>query len=355
MAHVESAPVKQLGVVRLDSFTGATDDDKLTAALAYVTQQTHQPAVQLPGREVTFTQQRTPFSGLRILGAAGRGPKNLELAGGKYVPAKVTLNTGGPWWTGTGTYYDIYIADAAFQYGSGASFWAQPSGTLYSCEFASLTHYGAAGVFGSAGAKALMTQVIFSGHWTVLGCTDIPFHIGGSDNNLWTAGYLNIQGPSAVGGNGRPLVWCDWMQKTNVANVYATAVNGWRGVKVDGGAGGYGLNFTGCRTEGANDGNRCDGNAFLVHGGGVSIRDHWAANAMAAPASSEHGVVEVTGGDVAIDRICYNHGGTPATVPLVYCSGGTVRIAAAASSTGEPLYVKAAGGTVTTDSSVTTG
>ena len=332
--------------VHLDSFSGASDDLKLTAFFTAWAGHANPPTLMLTGRNFTFATTRTPFNGLRIEGDT-QGPKNLELSGPP-VPAKVTLNCGtgsSSWFNGTGTYYDIYIGNIAFQYQSGASFWYQPTGTLYACQFHSLTHYGCRNVFGNGATKALLTQTIFSGHWTVLGNTHIPFLLGGSDNNLWTEGYCNLQGSGTTAGAGQFLFIADSLQKTNVANLYLTAVNGWRGIKAMGTSGAHGLHFTGCRTEGAGTGNQLAGNAVRITGGGVTLRDHWCAYAMSSP-SSENGVIEVTGGNVLIDRLTYTRGVTATSVPLVYVSGGSAEIRSCDSSTSESIALEAAGGTI---------
>ncbi|MDB5181094.1 MAG: hypothetical protein JWO54_857 [Candidatus Saccharibacteria bacterium] len=343
------------GIVQLDSFAGANDDAKLTAALDYVQNQTFMPAIQLPARIVTFSQTRTPFSGLKIIGPGpGSGPKNLELSSGKFTYGRVSLNVGtgtNAWWYGTGTYYDIYFGNVAIQYPSGGQFWHQPSGTLYACEFHSLTHYGANHVFGTPAAKALMTQVLFSGHWTCLGLRDVQFTIGGSDNTFWMAGYINIGPGSATLGNGRYQMVFDTLGKSNIGDIYVTSEWGWRGVKISGS--GSGLTLNAPRLEGRNASTPCDGNVLRITGGnGVTIVNPWIAYGMDSPDPTEHGMIEVTGGNVFIDRPVYNRGTAATSVPLVYCSGGKVEVRYAASSTNEVMYVDGAGGTVLTDSSV---
>ena len=342
------------GIVQLDSFTGATDDDKLTAALSYVQAQTFMPAIQLPARQVTFSQTRTPFSGLKIIGAGpDTGPKNLELSSGKFVAGRVNLNVGtgvNSWWYGTGTYYDIYIGNIAMQYSSGGQFWHQPSGTLYACEFHSLTHYGANHVFGTPSAKALLTQVLFSGHWTCLALRDVQFTIGGSDNTFWMGGYLNIGPGSATLGNGKYQIVFDSLSKSNIGDIYVTSEWGWRGVRIGGNSTGLTLNAP--RLEGRNANTPCEGNVLRITGGnGITIVNPWIAYGMSDPDATEHGLIEVTAGNVFIDRPVYDRGNLAASVPLVYCSGGKTEIRYAASSDNDTMYVSG-GGTILNDTSV---
>jgi hypothetical protein len=342
------------GVVFLDDFGGtrATDDDRLTAALSYCAAQSQAPTLQLPARPLRFTKQRVPYSGMKIVGASGPGSKNLEVGGGHWVSAIVTIGGGQPWWNATGlTLYDVYFGDIAFRYEAGTSFWDHQSGTLWASEFHSLTHYGSAGVFGSTSRKALLTQVNFTGKWDVHACTETPFHIGGSDCDFWTGGSLNME--SEEPGNGNPLFWCDYLSNTNIGPVYITSPDGWRGILVNGSLGtgkGFGLNIWGVRCEGRSQSIRAYGNLLRVTGGGVSVRDIEVARPMSQPLGSEHGAIEITGGDVSIDGICYDRAGYDG--PMVYVSGGTCRVSNAKSTTGDTMVVKHAGGTVTADDSV---
>jgi len=362
------------GVVQLDSFVGATDDAKLDAALSYAGAQTRIPAIQFSNRLTTLnTVGRIPFNGMKLIGPGGSaGPKNLELNSGKYVTHQVRLNVGNgtsSWFNGTGSIYDVYIGDLAFQGGgSVAQFWHQASGTLYACQFHALTHYNFKHVFGTPAAKALMTQVVFSGHWTCLNFWDTPFTIGGSDNNFWMSGYINM-GPSQsdqqVGG-GKFQFSFDGVGKTNVGYMYVSCNNGWRGIRISGNSGNA-LNFYGGMYEGykpsgvqANGQSlRCDGSLIRVEGGGNAFFGPWIAFGMDKPDANNHGLVEILGGDTAFYRPTFALGATPESTPMVYASGGTVTVRDAAPATLNSTWtqaplVTAAGGTIRSDDSVRT-
>lgn len=343
-------PAKPVG---MDTFDGATDDDKLTAALTYAATQTHRPPIQLPYRPLRFTRQQIPYSGMRLYGTSGRGPKNLEIAGGQYVPATISVGGGAPWWNGNGqTLYDVYLDDLAIQYDLGSSFWDQQAATLYASEFHALTHYGAAGVFGSNTRKALLTQVHFTGTWQVQGFTETPFNVGGSDNDLWHYGFVNVE--SQRPGGGWPMLRLDYLTNSTVERIYLSCPQGWRGIEVNGGIGtakGYGLILNGLVSEGHSQANPAHGNLLRINGGGVSISNLTLARPMTNPDPDEHGAVEVLAGDVSLDSPFYDRAGYPG--PMVYQSGGTLRITNAKSVTGEPMLVHSVGGTLRTDDSVT--
>lgn len=351
-------PPEQVGIVGLDTFAGATDDDKLTTALSYLGAQTliHKPTLVLPrGRDCTFTQAgRKPFSGLRIDGGAPAGPLNMEI--GSTLPYRIHVNTGGPWWDSTGlNVQSTWFGHFACHYGAGARFWRSnyaAGGTApYPIEFEHHAHYGGAGVFGTYAEKCTFTQAVFSGHWATMAFTDTPYHLGGSDMDLWPAGMHNIE--SQQPGNGKPAIWADYLSNTNIGPVYLTSPKGWRGVLVDGDVAetkGCALSIARMRIEGHNSSNPAYGTLLRVRGGQVSVRDTKVAWAMTQLAADELAPIQVEGGDVSLDGLFYDQstwGG-----PMVHVSGGTCRVTNAKSITRQPMVVRNAGGTVTADQSV---
>jgi hypothetical protein len=312
----------------LSTFSGATDDAKLTNALSYAAAQTRIPPIRfLENRQYgPFTTTRTLFSGLKLIGYQG-GPKIFELASGAYTPNNLLINCGtgtSSWWVGTGSIYGVYMAGLTCNStNANTQFLAHESGTLYACEFNNLTHFGFKHVLGRPAAKCLMTQVVTSGHWTTLGGHDVQYTFGGSDNQLWVAGYCNI-GQFTVAGADRYFFEFSTMWKTNVGRLYITANNDWRGTKVSGS--GEGLHFWGTSFEGLS-GEPCNGTLLRIEGGRVAVHGPWLAYAMGAPSSGENGVVQVTGGHVVIDTPTYAFAPTVAeSVPMVYQSGGVLAV-----------------------------
>lgn len=347
------------GVILLDSFEGS-DDDKLDAALAYAASRSQIPYIQFPARTVTLNRGgRTPFSGMKLIGPNSPGPKNLEISGGKPVNHRVMLGSGvgtgaNALFSGAGSLYDVYVSNLAFQGTYTQQFWDQPTGTLYACEFNSLTFYGLKHVFGRPGAKALMTQVIFTGHWTNLAFRDTQYTIGGSDNTFWLSGYLNLH--SSEQGGGRFAAVFDACSKTNVGDIYSTSQNGWLGVRCIGNS--RGLTFWGSRLEGRNASTPCDGSTFRVDGGSVTLIAPWIAYGMGNPTANggnSGGVVHITGGNVAIERPVYEQANSvPDSTPLVYISGGKVDVSRAFnhSSVDGTVVVRRVGGQANVDGTV---
>jgi hypothetical protein len=319
----------------LSTFSGATDDAKLTTALAYV--QAQQTAVgRTPAILFTenrqygpFTTTRTLFNGLRMVGYPG-GPKNFEISSGQPVQNNLQVNCGtgtSSWWVGNGaSRYDVYFSGLTLtSTNANTQFLAQEDNTLYACEFNNLTFYGFKHVLGRPAAKCLMTQVVLTGHWTTIAIQDTQYTMGGSDCELWNGGYNNMQASTTVAGADRYQIELSAMSKTNVGKIYCTSENNWRGVKVTGSS--QKLTFFGTVFEGRNAATPCVGTVLRIEGGNVSVRDPWLAYAMSAPDAGENGVIHVTGGDVIVDGPAYERAtGVAETVPLLYQSGGRVHI-----------------------------
>jgi hypothetical protein len=342
----------QPGIVQLESFPGASDDAKLDAALTYAAAQTYIPTIQFPARTLNLSKSRVPFSGMKLIGPAGHGPKNLELASGKYTNGKVRLTCGSgssSWFVaGSQNLYDIYIGNMAFHGNATSQFWEQSAGTLYACQFHSLTHYGFKHVFGSPASKALFTQVIFSGHWTNIGAQDTQFMIGGSDNALWRDGYINIDNAGIF--PGRYQIIFSSLSNTSLGYVYLTCSGGTRGLLVEGSA--SDVTFFGGTYEGYKSYDPAPGNLVRVTGGNVAFYGTRFGQAMGSPDASEHGFVEVTSGNVLLHRPIFDPGSTGASVPLAYVSGGKLEVQSAVGTTRTP-GVQRVGGTLVNDSSVT--
>lgn len=332
--------------VLLDSFAGATDDDKLTAALAYQSSTDGRPPILLGARSYTFNQTRNLYSGLKIIGATS-GPKNMELSSGAFVPTQITLGASitsgtGSWWVPPGAggdVYDVYMANFGVQGNSGSSvhqFLDYPigTGTMYACEFHSLSFNFMRGVFGRKDRKCAITQVVFSGHWTANNLWDTQFYLGGSDNQLWVGGMINI-GPSSSAlqtgtyADGDYELIFDGLSKTDVGYIYMSALNGWRGLKI-GSTNSWGLSFFGGTYEGYNSStSRAPGTVIRIEGGQGTFFGPRVGQAMASPDVAEGGYVHITGGEWNFIGPQFYRGSTADTVPVIYQAGGRLMVTGA--------------------------
>lgn len=354
-----------VGAVTLDSFSGSTDDDKLTNALSYAAAQSQIPAVVMPTTRVpTFNQGgRTAFSGMKIVGGPG-GNRNPELAGGKYVSSMVRLRCGNgtsSWFVGSGSIYNVYVANIGFNGSSNTQFWHHPAsgGTLYSCRFESLGFDLFKHVFGTPSAPIGFTQVELTGHWTANNAWDQQFTIGGSDNQLWFDGYINMgtgQSAALAGDNTKWYMHFSGLSNTQVGYTYLSGLNGYNCLRVSGNSDGLhifapvleGYKATGTAADGthtlANPGNvlRLEGGSGAVYGGNFG-------QAMAQAPSGHNGVIQITGGEWNFYSPNFYKGAMAESVPMIHQSGGRVAVFAptrrqSESWTARPGY-KTTGGT----------
>lgn len=314
------------GVVQMDSFSGANDDAKLRAAMSYAAAQTYIPAIQLPARSITFnTGGLTPYSGMRIIGPiSADGPKDQELAGGKYTNHEVILNVGtgaSSWFNGTATYYNIYIGNIAFfNPDTNSQFWNQPNSSgagLYACQFHGLSFYGFEYIFGNPSVPCAMTQVTFTGHWEVIAFTNTAFTLVGSDCDLWSSGYLNISSSHAPPSNGTPLILMPLIEKTKIGYTYITTAPGWVGASFGGGAHAvswYGPTFEGLSSIPATYPLLNVGGGYLTIYGG---RFHYLK-----PASGVNGVITQSGGQLTLDSPTWDNSSDTSAFPFVYQTAG---------------------------------
>jgi hypothetical protein len=277
----------------------------------------------LPGRQITFNQGgRTPYNGMRIIGPLGAGgPKDPEI--GNIMNHNVILNVGNgvnSWFNGTQTYYDIVFENIAFQEGNpNAQFWNQPNTTgagLYGANFHSLTFYGFQSVFGSPSVPCAMTQVTFSGHWEVLAFHNTAMTIVGSDNDFWSAGYLNISTAGATPASGTPLLSFPILERTKIGYTYITVFPGWSGASFGGGGHGvswYGPTFEGMWNQPATH------ELLKMAGGYLTIyagRFHYID-----PAAGVNGAIVQSGGHLSLDHATWDDSSHPGTVFLYQTAG----------------------------------
>ncbi len=338
------------GTRSLDSFSGANDDAKLTAAITWQQGATGMPAIRLGARTHTFNQTRQLYSGLKLVGTIA-GPQNLEQSSGQFVStrinlgASVTSGTSSWWVTPGGNLFDIYMANFAVQGNAGSSvhqFIDVTSGTLYASQFHALSFNFMRGVFGRKDRKCLMTQVIFSGHWTANNLWDTQFNLGGADNQLWVGGYINI-GPSSsplqtgtYADNDYQLLF-DNLTKTDVGYIFTSSLNGWRGLKVTGNSG-HGLRFFGGTFEGyksSNDNLAAPGTVIRLEGGSGAFFGPSIGQAMQSPDAAEGGPVHMTGGEWTFYSPNFYRSPMADTQPCIYHSGGRLLVMGATRHEGE--------------------
>jgi hypothetical protein len=305
--------------IYLDALGTGSDDTKLTAAMT--AQQSNAgtslnyPPIILPNRPLSFTIPRSLYSGLKIVGPYGTGQKNPELAGGNYVGPEVTLggtigNGTSSWWNGTGSIYDVYMADFSVQGSQGSGvhqFLDQPSGTLYACEFQSLSFNFMGGVFGNDSRKCLMTQVALTGSWTMNNAWGTQINAGGSDCIFFMDSFNNIgvSGSSAQTGSlTKYFLRLDSLE-AQIGKIYISTMNGWRGILISGAGtiidmhGSIIEGFKPTRQNGLLSGPG-PGSQVKITGGVVSMHGCKIGQGLDNPDVTEQGLLDISGGEVSL-------------------------------------------------------
>jgi hypothetical protein len=320
---------RAVSVWQIDSFTGATDDDKHVAAWDAARAAARKPVLQYPAR--TFGPLSTPvaaFSGMRAIGPDGNdGVKNQEISAGALVNHKVSVTTGSgasSLFVQSASISDVVFANISFTGSSTSQWWHNTNSAtynIYPAQFHSLSFDGFLNVLGNDANKFTCTQTVFSGHWTVLNYSGTPLHIGGSDNSLWMSGYLNSNSPASVAGAGKPILHLDWMEKTNVGYIYLTAENAWTGLRVTGPIA-RAVRFYGGVFEGRSSTNLATYPVIELLGGRTSFYGPDLGYVTTAS-----GVITQSGGVTEIYSPHYRMGsGVAATYPLFYQTGGIAHI-----------------------------
>jgi hypothetical protein len=337
------------GVVEVDSFPGATDDDKLAAALAHAAAQTNKPTIRFRHGKTTLTRTVVAFTGMRLLGAGGGVAVEQPRGGNPYStlidwrgtdPAK-------PWllWP-SGQTFGTFVGHMAIQ-GTATSTIigaASSSAVAWRSVFRDLGMANMAHAIGSPTAKFLMTACTWDGDWNINNIRGAyGIRIGGSDNAINT-GTLLLDSPTSLNANVAAHLWCDYLEKTDIRGLYITAEGTPAGVRVTGNAGTEPVTFWAPRVEGRNAGQPCKGPVIRIEGGDVNIIAPWLAYSLTE-------TVRVTGGDVLIDAPTFGRAtNTPSTAPAVAQTGGVLRVVNARRS---PLVTRT-GGTLTHDGTIRT-
>lgn len=329
-----------LGYAPLDSFSGASDDAMLTAAMSYAAAQTHPPIIKLSNRSYVFNGSRTPYDGLRIEGP-GKLANSEQSDVNMYT--KITV-TGAPFWlNASAAVGNCYLGGFAAIGNSTTSF-IGGTGQWNGLHMRDVSFHSFLSVCGSQSQKMLLSCCLFDGWWQIQGCYNGAVHIGGSDSRLWTGYGCLIDASQAynTAGNaaGQYHFWFNFMDNTTVGPLYITATGLWGGVRVSGPVYNSSTSpsnrgqvcISGAAIEGQSISAPCYGAVVRVDGGSLKLRDSYIGRAMSNPSAMGHspadaGYIHVTGGSVLIDGCTFDrYTGQAETVPVVYNNGGHVRV-----------------------------
>lgn len=163
------------------------------------------------------------WDGMAIKALADPGPK---LAMNPPVPCELNCQFTGPLLTGPGNVQGVLLSNLTQLGNATAYLWRQTAGSLSAAMLESISLYGTNGGIGNDVAGVAGYQVFITGHWEVHGIRGTPFRPKGSE---WFAlgAWVNADAPDDVPGNGRPIWWCDQLEKSNLLGLYLTGRNGW--------------------------------------------------------------------------------------------------------------------------------
>lgn len=342
------------GLVWVDSFAGASDDARLTAAMTAVAAETYPRGIAHSNRLYTYnTTSRVPFEGMRIVGP--RGYSNPERGGGHHA-WEARLTGSGPWFAAGSQTFSVTFENMVLNGNNNSNVYFL-SGNYYCLAIHNLYSSGMKSVFGTLTDKLLITASSWWGDFEMNNAYDCQLHVGGSDNRLFMDGGL-IDSGAGYGGSGNAHMWFDGTDKTRVGALYFTAEADWSAIRVSGNAAdttgnnqGGPVVFTGCTIEGRNESQPCYGSLVRVEGGVAKFRDCDFNFAMSSPATMGHtpadaGVLMHTGGKLEVLGANYDRAtGVAATVPFVYTTGPS----SLAKVTVEDVTTTARGGTWTSN------
>lgn len=320
------------GVVQADSFPGASDSAKMTAAMTYAAAQTYRPWIQLPAREFnTGSTSYDMYNGMKICGPGiANAPKNPEAAGG-------VANQVGTWRTscGTGansllrastTIQSVAVCNVSFHLPGNASqvFRASGGNGCYPSVFHNLNMFGGPYFFGNPTEKFLTTQMTFSGHWQFTVNIDTPMTLGGGDCNLWVGGYANVDGVQGSGA-GKPVIELSGFGKSNVGTIYMTNRTDWTGIRINNTSDKM-LSFFGGMYEGQAQANLSTRPVFDIQGGTNNFYGIYTGQ-VSDVSGTVNGVIHQSGGAANFFGGSYYRGAAvSAAFPWLYQTGGTARI-----------------------------
>lgn len=348
LASVSGVPA----VVQIDSFSGANDAAKMSAALTYGNAQTYKPWLQLPSRTFdTGSASFDMYQGMKILGpGVANAPKNQEIANSTQTGTwRSTCGTGAnSLLRASTTIQSVAVCNVSFWLPSQTSqvFRASGGSGAYPSVFHNLSMYGGPYFFGNPSEKFLTTQMVLSGHWQLTVDIDTPFTFGGSDCSFWMSGYCNADsGPG--NGAGKPVITFDSVGKSNVGFLYMTNRADWTGVKIVGDSTRE-LSFFGGAYEGYSTGNATRP-VFDIQGGTVNLYGIYTGQV--ASTGSANGVIHQSGGQLNVYGGTYLRDEAVATFPWLYQTAGTAKfygIPQCAAGAAEQLRVRWSDGSTTT-------
>lgn len=316
-----SVALAQLGVVPLDSFSGATDDIKMANAMTYIGAQTYKPTLVLANRSHSFANNYPlTIKGFRLSGPLG-GMEREFSSQCKVNVTGTSLFSVDPAATPSAGAKDFQVRGITFS-GNGSNYFLAPVADLAAGPILVDATFREGGWINfKTVMQARHLRVHIEQMYTNAG-TDTQFYLAGSDNEYWTEGksYLSAIAMTAT----QYYIRFAHMSRTTVGEVYITPQVS-PAVRVEGSYGD--LYFVRTRFDGTGRNTSTTwemGPAIQITGGaGIGIVNCQFFNTSVGGAGTK-GIIQITGGADHLVSGCNFIGGaaqtssTPTTRPAVY-------------------------------------
>ncbi|MEU6033962.1 hypothetical protein ABZ801_00985 [Actinomadura sp. NPDC047616] len=345
------------GVVALESFSGATWDDKFSAALSYAAAQTYRPVIALPNGGIELSRgPYTLFDGLRLTGPLGAPEREFATRG----PQCVVTVSKAPLFAMPTSVRSISMQNIQYRASGSVDWMVRETDFANGPIMSDAVFYDVGWVGFSSIMHTRHLRVSIQRMYANNG-TDVQFKLGGSDNSYWLDGGSYLSGslpPTAPA-----YVYFTSMSRTRVGPLYLTPQYA-TGFRIEGGLGGLSFDGTLLDCTGRDANTACQGSAIYIHSGqGHVFRNLWFFNTATNPAATgragERGHVYIKAAAKEIAFIgCQWSGGvkqttyTPTGTPAIYCEAGVTDVqvhAPLAPNSGEKILQQAAAGALACD------
>lgn len=308
------------GVVPLDSFSGANDDDRLSAAMSYAGAQTVPPFIGLGARDHLFRQPVQMYDEFRLKGC------NPERSSYNNSICMAKINIGGDQnWLNvpSSDVHNSQIDNVFFWNTDQATNWMNGPGTLRYCGMHALQFAGFDCVIGEPDNHLAATELSCTGFFSFGQFKRSAICTGGADSislfpdgvGVWTGQGLSSYVPQLSFSN---------LGKATFGPMFMTVNAGIGGMRVDHCTS---FNVQNCVMEGLNTASPTDGALVKVGDRSqVSLSGNSFGNAMNDPAAAgDQAIVEIFDNcevDMSGNQFFLAPGQSP-TVPCVRVTGGS--------------------------------
>lgn len=291
---------------QLSTYPGATDDDRLTRAIAveigdgtaaFPGSPFPRPIAPDLGRRWQFTRRQRITHGFQL----DSGVRTVgQVRSQRTLPLVVGLATPGGWLDVQGDQYGnaygVNIANLSITGSKDSALLVPETGAVLVDSWLSGISTVNFTPYGTPAQHQLFRGMTMTG-WSNHNNLPNPIRIGGSDNTLWPDGALIDSPPNLLDAGGRKfLLELAWLSKSAIGPIYVTCEAN-SGIWAHGA--GELLSITGAKTEGRNAGRPAFGSVVRVDNDVMlDLNSHWFGFGMAAPVKTgrnDGGMLHVQG------------------------------------------------------------